>query len=154
VADGTLSDELRRALLERTSSIAWAASGRPAAEHDALSAMLAERLFHATDQQQAQTLAWGITSLKGLSEEARARVVSSILDALPSQASSDLRQSYVWAVSQLATDYGSRALDQSFFDIEQMVEAYRARHGSGQAFAAQLDWLWHELQAHREKKGN
>jgi len=153
VGDASLGDEQRRALLERTSSMAWAASSRPVEEHDTLSAMLVERLFHAADQQQAQTLAWGITNLKGISDEARARVVSSILDALSAQARPDLRRSYVWAVSELATDYGSRALDQNFFAIERMVEEYRTRYGSGPAFAAQLAWLWSELQAHREKKG-
>jgi len=153
VGDESLSDEQRRSLLERTSSMAWAASNRPVEEHDSLGAMLVERLFHATDQQQAQTLAWGIASLKGLSDDARARAVSSILDGLPDQASADLRQTYVWAVSELATDYGNRALDQSFLAIERMVEERRNRQGSGTAFAEQLAWLWHELQAHREKKG-
>ncbi len=153
LGDASLDDERRRALLERTSSMAWAAANRPGEEHDSLSALLAERLFRATDQQQAQTLAWGITSLESLSDQARLRVARSILDYLPDQASDDLRQSYVWAVSQLAIGYGTRDLDRSFFEIQRLVQEHMGLHGSGPAFAAQLAWLWHELEKHREEQG-
>jgi hypothetical protein len=132
--------------------MAWAATSRPQDEHDLLGGMLLERLLRASDQQQAQTLGWGVTSLKGPSEEARLKTVQSILAALPAQASPDLRQSYVWTVSQLATLYGSRAVDQSFHDIRWMVEDAR-RRGNGAAWSAQLEWLLHELERHREEKG-
>ncbi len=153
VADPFLADERRQALLQRTTSLAWAATNRPAEEHAPLSALLLDHLFRATDQQQAQTLAWGVTSLKGLSDEARAKTVQSILDALDDQASPDLRQSYVWAVNQLATDYGNRALDQSYHDIRGMVQEAMLRAGQDAGFSVQLLWLWEALEKHRQKMG-
>lgn len=79
------------------------------------------------------------------------RAVQSILEALPAQESADLRQSYVWTVSMLATQYSARPIDQSFHDVRRLVEDALLR-GDG-AWTVHLRWLWGGLERHREKKG-
>ena len=73
--------------------------------------------------------------LDGLSSGTRARLSRSILEALPEQRDQDLRQTYLWAVSQLVTDYGNRALDQEFYDVLALVDDLTGRVRAGLRFA-------------------
>lgn len=91
--DPALTTVEKDAARKKTGSLAWAVGNRPPAEHDLLARDLVENFLRVTDPAQARTLAWGMTNLKGLSDEARIETVQSILDSLPSQFDGTLRQS-------------------------------------------------------------
>ncbi len=151
--DPALTATEKDATRKKTGSLAWAVGNRPASEHDLLSRDLVDGLLRTTDPAQAGTLAWGLTNLKGLSDEARFETVQSILGALPGQSGDALRQSYVWAASQIvAAGYGNRALDEGFYRMMQAAEEASGQHANDPRVSASLRWLLAELKTYEKKK--
>jgi hypothetical protein len=138
---------------QRTGSIAWAVGERPAAEHDLLAQDLVEQMLRASDAPQASTFAWGLSNLKGLSDDARLATIQSILAAMPQQANGDRRQSWLWGVNQLVTaGYGTRPLDAKFTAIMEAIEAAVNGNKGDAAIAKQLQGLIDQLQEFEQKR--
>ena len=151
--DPALTTAEKDAARKKTGSLAWAVGNRPPAEHDLLARDLVESFLGATDPAQAGTLAWGMTNLKGLSDPARFDTVQSILGSLPDQSDNALRQSYVWAVSQIvAAGYGARPLDANFYGMLNAAEDAWSRYQNDTQVSVQFRWLLAELHAYEKKK--
>ncbi len=153
--DPVRTPEEKDAARKKTGSLAWAVGNRPTAEHDLLARDLLDSFLRATDQAQAGTLAWGMTNLTGLSDGARLETVQSILGALPGSPDSALRQSYVWAVSQIVSaGYGDRPLDANFEAILGAAEGAWKEYQDDPRVSVQLRWLVAELRAYEQKRRN
>ncbi len=140
-----LTDEERAAMVERTQTIAWAATYRPEDEHDRMGSMLVDCLFRAPDAQQCQSLAWGLANLRGLSDAGRLAAASRILATLPEQPDASLRQPYVWALSSLASFHDGPP-DAIFFAILERAQESYSLHRNDPGVSVQLRWLLAELE--------
>ncbi|HET6201692.1 MAG TPA: hypothetical protein VFI25_02690 [Planctomycetota bacterium] len=152
--DPVLAETEKNAVLQKTGSLAWAASLRPQGEHDLLGDVLVSNLTRTPDQAQAGTLAWGIANLKGLSDEARLRITQSLLDSAVGQSDTTLAQSYMWAVSQMVTSNPGRPLDANFYQVLRAVEDAWQRYGQDPSASPRIQWLLSELRAYEKKKGS
>ena len=144
--DTALTEEQRGALRDKTQWLAWSAVNRPAAEHDQLAAVLAAHLFESVDKIQAQSVAWGIANMRGLSEEARQRTAADLLGALHRSDDPAIRQSFVWAVRHLASAGYDHLPDAAFDEILRRTQDAWTLHQGDPRLAAPLQWLLVELE--------
>lgn len=147
------TDEQKNTARQRTGSLAWAVGERPAAEHDLLAQDLLDHLLTTPDSPQAGTFAWGLSNLKGITDDARLATIRAILTSAPKQSKSDLRQSYMWAVGQLiSVGYGARPLDAQFTVLVDAVNDAIAHNRSDAGVAGQMQWLLDQIRAFEAQK--
>lgn len=146
--DPEASREIRENAGAKTQTLAWLAANRPPEEHDRLIEIFVAGLPRAKDSEQAQSIAWGIGNLRGLSNPVRRESARSLLDSLPPDPEDPARQSLVWAVSHLARPHAQSPLDENFYEILSMTEE-RARLRPEDT---QLQWLLQELRSHEERR--
>jgi hypothetical protein len=139
LADPAASGADRDRMQQKTGTLAWMATARGAAEHDALAGVLLDGLLRTADEGQAGSLIWGLTSLKGLTDDARLRASRALLDAVTSQPDAKLAQSWARAVAQLAS--GSDRLP----DVQRQVQEALDASGANTKAAARLRWLQGQL---------
>ena len=144
--DTALTGAELEAVLRKSQALAWATANRPAAEHDALASMAAAKLLDSSHPTQAQYFAWTLANLGGTSPEVRVQSSAGILDALGQAASSDLRQSLVWAVRHLAVDYENRPIAGSFDAILQAAQDARDASSHASGLTQELLWLLEQLE--------
>jgi hypothetical protein len=113
---------------------------RPEAEHAQLAETLVESLARTIDEGQAGTLSWGITNLKGLSDEGRLHATQRLLDSLVGQSNGNLAHTYVRTISEMAGSAGTSAAG-----LRQLVENAWTAHGGNPRVAAHLQWLRAQL---------
>ena len=143
-----LSEEERAAMLEKTGSIAWAASLRPESEHDRLAETLLASLLSTRDPAQAGTLGWSLGNLKGLSEDECLGLTRDLLSALEGQADESMRQQYASALMRVAME---RPAGPAFDDLVRLVQDARDAHGSGGRLAPLLERMLADLRARAER---
>ena len=149
LADGVeRTEEERDVVLQKTGSIAWAASLRPAAEHDRLSETLLESLLRTRDPAQAGTLAWSLGNLKGLTEGSRTGLARRTLDALRDQTDDALRRQYATVLRKLAAD---QPAGPRYDELVQMAEDERRLLGNEEGLASFLDRWIAELRAREDR---
>ena len=142
-----LGAEERDAVLQKTGSLAWCTSLRPESEHDDLGQLLLETLLTTQDPAQAGTLAWGLQSLKGLSQGSRVEIARSLLDSLNGQSDDALRQQYLRALLSVTPEH---AQEPSFSEILLLVQDARALQGADEELGRRLDALLAALRARAE----
>jgi hypothetical protein len=140
LSDPDLPDEEKMPVRKKTGSLAWVAIQRPEAEHDHMAEMLVDKLARTTDEEQAGTLAWGIVSLKGLSEAGRMHATQVLLDSLVGQRNANLAHAYVRAISEMATAAGV-----SPTGFRRLVDDAWAAHGRDPQVAPHLERLRTQL---------